>query len=50
MSSGSEYAFSAASIPAWIALEQATCNHTQAIKVTDTKKPENSFNQNFQAF
>jgi hypothetical protein len=50
MSSGSEYAFSAASIPAWRAPEQAARNHPQAVKVTDKKKPENSFNQNFQAF
>jgi hypothetical protein len=50
MSSGSEYAFSAASIPACIVLEQTGCNHAQVVKVTDTKKPENSFNQNFQAF
>jgi hypothetical protein len=33
-----------------MALEQAGCNEAQAVKVTDTKKPENSFDQNFQAF
>jgi hypothetical protein len=49
MSSGSEYAFSAASIPAWMMPQQAACNPMQAVKVTDTKKPENSVNQNFQA-